>query len=210
MRTHGWSGAPPDDNDSARRQIIVVTGQLLDGGEVELTMLQVARAVGISRQTLYRYFANIDSLMQSAAEYATEELLQNLTQYVTGLADPADAIVESIVFVLEQLGTQPRFSILFAHTDTSIYAAITSEAARVRAREVLLGLDVDWRGRGWTDDDLDDLSEHTLRLLQTFILAPGNAAGHPARLRSYLRRWLAPAITSREGAIPPSIRPGRL
>ncbi|WP_040510858.1 TetR/AcrR family transcriptional regulator [Gordonia soli] len=193
MRTHGWAGALPANDDDARRQIVETTGALLDEG-ADLSMIQVARAVGISRQTLYRYYPNIDSLLQDAADRASIQLLDALTTCVAGLHDPADAVVEALAFVVDQLTTRPRFTALFGHSDADVFSAITSDAANARARDVLRTFDVDWRRHGWSDDDLSALGEHVLRTLQSFVLAPGSPERTAAQLRAYLRRWVAPAV----------------
>ena len=33
--------------------------------------------------------------------------------------------------------------------------------------------DVDWAGLGYADDDLDELAEHLLRIIQSFVIDPG-------------------------------------
>jgi len=56
---------------------------------------------------------------------------------------------------------------------------------------------VDWASHGYDDDELDGLVEFTLRILQSLVLDPATPARTGARLRAFLRRWVAPAIAFR-------------
>jgi hypothetical protein len=54
--------------------------------------------------------------------------------------------------------------------------------------------DVAWSSLGFTDAELDELAEHLLRIIQSFVLDPGRPPRRAAALRAYLRRWVAPAV----------------
>jgi hypothetical protein len=54
--------------------------------------------------------------------------------------------------------------------------------------------DVDWAGVGFTDADLDELAEHLLRIIQSFVIDPGRPPRKGDELRDYLRRWVGSAI----------------
>ncbi len=42
---------------------------------------------------------------------------------------------------------------------------------------------VDWAGIGFADDDLDELAEHLLRIIQSFVIDPGRPPKTGAKLR---------------------------
>ena len=66
MRRHGWSGDIPADDDEAVRRIIGAARQAIDArGTVSVS--EVAQALGITRQTVYRYFPTLESLMVATA-----------------------------------------------------------------------------------------------------------------------------------------------
>ena len=58
---------------------------------------------------------------------------------------------------------------------------------------MLRRFDVDWAGLGFTDDDLDELAEHLLRIIQSFVIDPGRPPRSGEELRDYLRRWVGGA-----------------
>ncbi|PRC52759.1 TetR family transcriptional regulator, partial [Mycobacterium sp. ITM-2017-0098] len=45
--------------------------------------------------------------------------------------------------------------------------------------------------------DLDQLSEHLLRIIQSFVLDPGRPPRHGEELRAYLSRWVGSALPPR-------------
>src|SRR6188472_2704176 len=110
MRTHGWAGEAPTSDDEAVERILRATGEIIDAGADEPSILRVAQKVGVTRQTVYRYFDSTDALLQATAEYATAEFLAGLAASMRGIVDPAAAVVEGIALTLERLRANPRFS----------------------------------------------------------------------------------------------------
>ncbi len=193
MRTHGWSGATPTNDDEAVARILRAAGEVIDAGAQDLSILKVAERLGVTRQTVYRYFPGTDALLQATAVTAAEELLEDLAESLRGITEPADAVVEGIALTLERLHANKRFGLLFAAPRHGRFAPeVTSEVALRTGRHILDRFDVDWTQRGWTDQDLDELAEHMLRTLQSFIIDPGHPPRSGADLRTYLHRWVAP------------------
>ena len=54
--------------------------------------------------------------------------------------------------------------------------------------------DVDWAALGYTDKELDELAEHLLRIIQSFVTDPGRPPRTGVALRDYLRRWVGSAV----------------
>lgn len=195
MRTHGWAGSTPADDDEAVKRIVVAAGELIDAGSGTINIRQVAQQLGISRQTVYRYFPDADAVVRAAAEHVTDEFLNGLADSLRGLTDPAQAVVEGIVITHERLQTNPRFSMLFAPPERGRHIAeVTSAQAISLGRVIVEQFDVDWAEHGWVDEDLDELVETMLRTVQSLLVDPGHPPRSTDELRGYLRRWIAPAI----------------
>ena len=60
-----------------------------------------------------------------------------------------------------------------AHTES-----VTSDVALQFANAMLRRFDVDWAAAGYTDADLDELAEHLLRIIQSFVIDPGRPPRH--------------------------------
>lgn len=191
MRTHGWGGDTPASDDEAIERILRVTGELIDSGADHPSILQVAKALGVTRQTVYRYFAGTDELVRAAAERAAEQLVRDLVAATRGVSDVTQAVVEAIAQTIEILRANRRFALLF--TDGDAVTAVTSPRAVALGRSIVDGYDVDWSG--WTDADRDELVEHMLRTVQSFLVDPGDPPRRGAELRRYLRRWSGPGVS---------------
>ena len=57
MRTHGWGGEPPRDDAEARRRILDATRECIDKYGASVGIADVARSLGVTRPTVYRYYA---------------------------------------------------------------------------------------------------------------------------------------------------------
>lgn len=188
MRTHGWGGEAPPDDDAAVARILRATGELIDGGERRPSLLQVAKTVGVTRQTVYRYFASTEDLLHAAAQDAAADLIRDVSETTSGISDISEAVVEGIACTLELLRANRRFALLFsAEPHSEAVAAVTSAEAISLGRSIVDHYDVDWAG--WTESDRDELVEHMLRTLLSFILDPGSPPREGPDLRRYLRRW---------------------
>ncbi|TJZ81418.1 TetR/AcrR family transcriptional regulator [Rhodococcus oryzae] len=195
MRTHGWSGAAPADDDEAIARILAAARKALDrsGGDVSIT--EVARELGVTRQTVYRYFPTAEALLGATAIAQAGPFLDFLAAHLGGIRDPADAVVESIAYTLEQIPEEKYLNMVLAPGRASaLSAGVTSDAALTFGRSILDRFAVDWAEAGLNGADLDELVEHMLRIAQSFVIDPGRPPRSGAELRSYLRTWVAPAV----------------
>lgn len=199
MRAHGWSGSPPADAAEARARILAATRQRL--GEFGTTSTaEIAERVGVTRQTVYRYFPGTEDLLNAAATQAVAELTGDLVEHVrahlaaTG-GDVADAAVEVVAYVFEHLRDDPALNHLLAPGRmSSTVANLTAPSSIEIGRNLIEGFGIDWRTRGWDESRQRELVEHLLRTLQSLVLDPGDPPRSGTELRAYLQRWLAPAL----------------
>jgi AcrR family transcriptional regulator len=194
MRRHGWSGDIPVDDDAAIHRIIgAARASLDDRGTVSVS--EVATTLGVTRQTVYRYFPTLDALLTATAMSAVDGFLDRLADDLRSITDPTTAVVEGIAYTLERLPHDRYLSLVVQPGRTSAFAAgVTSEVAISFGRSILERFSVDWAAAGFDGDALDELVEFMLRVLQSFILDPGGPSRHGPELRSFLQRWIAPAV----------------
>ncbi len=203
MRSHGWGGDPPRDHDDARRRILDVTRARL-GERGTTSTSEVAGALGITRQTLYRYFPTTEGLLLAAALDAVVDLEAQLVEHVRAtlrgvqVPDAGDVVVEIVAYVHEHLRDDPALSRLVAPGRiAATLAGLTDPAAIALGREWLAQMPVDWGEVGLDDAAMRELVEHLLRTLQSLVLDPGTPERAGADLRAYLQRWLAPVLRIR-------------
>jgi len=198
VRTHGWSGSAPATDDEAVARILDAASKAVDERGSDVSIADVARTLGVTRQTVYRYFASTEALLVAAAVHAADDFLDRLAEHLRGLTDPVDAVTEAIATALEWLPKDKHIGLLIAPGRADEHtASVTSDVALQFANAMLRRFDVDWAALGFTDDGLDELAEHLLRIIQSFILDPGRPPRTGEALREYLRRWVGSAVTAR-------------
>ncbi|MFE7745679.1 TetR/AcrR family transcriptional regulator [Nocardia sp. NPDC057455] len=195
MRTHGWSGTTPADDTEAVDRIIAAARAAIERSGGDFTMAEIARDLGVTRQTVYRYFANADALLTATALSETGRFLDILAAHLDHLTDPAEAVVEGIAYTLESLSADRYLGLLLTPGRAGAFSpGVTSDTALTFGRSILERFAVDWKGAGIDDSRLDELVEHMLRIVQSFVIDPGRPPRRGAALRAYLTAWVAPAL----------------
>lgn len=203
MRTHGWAGRPPRDDAEARDRILRATrARLAEAGATNMS--EVAELLGVTRQTVYRYFPTSEELLNAAAMDAVADLQADLVKHVVqhlaaAGGDAGDAVVEVVAYVYEHLRDDPALNRLIAPGRISTtLAGLTAPDAIALGRSLLAGFPVDWAAAGLDAPAQRELVEHLLRTLQSLVIDPGHPERSPDELRGYLTRWVAPAVRAQD------------
>ncbi len=194
MRTHGWSGAKPASDEEAIARILDAAGKAIEEHGADFSISDVARTVGITRQTVYRYFSSTEALLVAAAVHAVDSFLERLTAHLAGIHDPAEAVTEAVATALEWLPREKYIGLLIVPGGAAHVESVTSDIALRFGRDMVQRLDVDWAATRYRDSDLDELAEHLLRIIQSFVIDPGRPPRRGAELRRYLRTWVGSAL----------------
>ncbi|CAJ1506041.1 helix-turn-helix domain-containing protein [[Mycobacterium] kokjensenii] len=191
MRTRGWGGDVPASDDEAVARILQATRRTIDARGEQTSIADVARTLGVTRQTVYRYFPSTEELLSATATDGAGAFLDQLADALAGITDPGEAVAEGVALTLERLPHDPYVGLLLRTQQASEFAVtVTTDTGRDFGHSLLQRLDVDWTG--FDAQATDDIIEMVLRTLQSFILAPLPASG--TELRRLLRRWIAPAV----------------
>ena len=195
MRTHGWSGSAPATDEEAIARILDAAGKAIDAKGADFSIADVARSLGVTRQTVYRYFPSTDALLMASAQRAATGFLDRLADHLQGITDPVEAVTEGIATALEWLPKDKHIGLLLMPGRADAFSqTVTSDLALQFANSILRRFDVDWAVVGFGDADLDELAEHLLRIIQSFVIDPGRPPRQGAELRDYLRRWVGSAV----------------
>lgn len=194
MAQHGWGGDPPSDDGEARQRIVDACVRCVGRyGVKKTTLSDVAAELGVTRQTVYRHFRGMNDLMGEAGAQGAQAFADRLVAHLDGVAGPAEAVVEGIVFSLEVLPADPRLGLLLQAGEGGAFGrgALAASALGYGA-QTLRRFPVDWAAAGFAGDDLDGLAELIMRLLTSLLQNPGPR--DTAALRAWLTRWIAPAL----------------
>ncbi|GAA4481004.1 TetR/AcrR family transcriptional regulator [Rhodococcus olei] len=192
-RRRGWGGSPPDSDEEASRRIVSAAVELINRNGAAISIADVAESLGVIRQTVYRYFPNTDALLRAAAIAAVGGFLDRLTHHLTGISDPREAVVEAVIYTLNEAPRTPHLGIMLSgsHSHTE---GITSGEALDFGMTMIRRFDVDWDRHGYDEPALRELVEYQLRTMQSFFISPGDPPRSDDELRHYLHRWMGTAI----------------
>lgn len=98
---------------------------LLDGGAAALTMAAIATAAGVSRQTLYRYYPDVDAVLVGVAEL----LAAHDDAFAAGVAEHGDPGAQLDVVVRTVAGSEDHHR----PSSTELRSALPPEARAVLA-----------------------------------------------------------------------------
>jgi AcrR family transcriptional regulator len=198
VRRHGWAGSPPADEHEARTRIIEAAMRcVVETDPAQFTLSDVATDLGVTRQTVYRYFGGTDELFVAVGQVAVEVFFDELTVHLAGITDPSEWVVEALAATIEWLPTRRYLTLLVtAGRADSFTRTFSSRFAMQRGREFLARSDVDWAAAGYDDPQRDELIELMLRTTQSMVTDPPVPARTGVILRRFLRRWIAPAVAA--------------
>lgn len=193
MRSHGWAGNTPASDEEAIERILDAADKIVDQRGSALRIADVARALGVTRQTVYRYFPGTQALLVASAMRSADGFLDRMAAHLEGVTDPVVAMTEGMAFAIEQLGADNQLEFVL-NQPGGRKVSIISDTALAFGRSMLHRYDIDWESYGFDEDGLDELNEFSLRVLHSFLADPGRPPRSGADLRRYLTRWLGPAI----------------
>jgi AcrR family transcriptional regulator len=196
MGHHGWQGNPPRSEAEARKRIVAAAAICLDKfGPAKTTLSDVASELGVTRQTVYRYYANLGELFAAVAQAGLDDFVGRMQRHLSASRTPSEAAIESVVFAVQAIPRERHIGALFQAGEADLFSRdVTSSAAVALGADILRQIPVDWSEVGVADDELDGLAEILMRLFVSFLQYPTDPPRSEDDLRDLVRRWLGPAL----------------
>jgi len=195
MRSRGWAGVTPASDEEAIARILDAVDELVAEHGAALRLADVARKLGVTRQTVYRYFPNADALLIASSMRTVDGFIDQVVEHVRGVNDPVSAVVESVSFGIENLVGDPQLeNLLTLRHEGEAVTSLTSDTAITFCLSVFHRFDVDWELHGFDAAALRDLCEMTARTVQSLLTDPRQPSQDANELRRFVARWLGPAI----------------
>ena len=195
MRSHGWSGNAPATDEEAIDRILDAADVIIAEQGSSMRITDVARRLGVTRQTVYRYFPGTEAMLIGSAMRSAHGFLDQLAEHISGITEPVAAIVEGVAFAAETLAGDRQIDNLLRHgARDGASVSLTSDTARAFGRSMLHRLAVDWDTHGFDEAALDGLAEIALRTLHSILLDPGEPPRDGVALRRFVSRWIGPVI----------------
>jgi AcrR family transcriptional regulator len=198
MGHHGWKGNPPPTEDEARQRIVAAAAACVEQfGPAKTTLSDVASELGVTRQTVYRYYANLGELLAAVAQNGIDDFVERMAAHLGQFTTPADVAIESIVWSVQTIPHERFIGALLQAGETDVFSrGVTSSLALSVGAGILRRVQVDWSEIGVSDSELESLAEMLMRLFVSFLQYPADPPRSSDELRALVRRWLGPALTS--------------
>ena len=175
--------------------------RLRDRSWAEVTMAEVARAAGVSRQTLYKEFGSRQELAQAFVLREADRFLATVEEAVNAhLDDPAIALAAAFDVFLAAAADDPLVrAIVSGDGGDELLALLTTQGEPVLARataRLAAFLGQGWPALGEADAEL--LAECVVRLAISYATLPGGPSGVTGRsVASLLGPYVERALGAR-------------
>jgi AcrR family transcriptional regulator len=191
---------PPTTADDARERILAAAERCIERhGIRKTTMDDVACEVGLSRPSVYRYFADRDDLLIELITRHARALLDRARKSIARQSSLSDQIVETVLYTAEHARRDPLTKHLLDPDGTSLGRRMVSsgKSEMVRAEMWDPILDAALANNelppGLPRSDihlwLGDITKMVMRGLE-------DGEGDVRRYRSILRRFVVPAFSA--------------
>ncbi|OBK30663.1 TetR family transcriptional regulator [Mycobacterium asiaticum] len=194
-RRHGWSGNTPTCDEEAITRILNAADEIIAERGSAMRIADVARSLGVTRQTVYRYFPGTEALLLATVMRSGDGFLEQLANHVGSETDAVTAVIEGLAFAIEKLTRDDRIVYMLSKRSRGEVApSLASDTALTFSRSMLHRYEVDWEANGFDEDALGELSEFLLRILYSYLVDSHQDPRNGAELRTFLARWVGPAV----------------
>ena len=185
-----WSGDLPADSDDARQRILEAAVRCVSRVGVERTSTAlIAREAGVSRPTLYAYFANREEIVVQAAEQAVLAIIVRLQEHCRGFASPADRVIEALMFAVEQIRSEPAMAVYYEPGNVRL-GPLGSDEIYFATEALGPAAEISAELRG----SMADATELFARQMISMLTRGPATLRTPSEDRAYLHRWLPRAL----------------
>jgi AcrR family transcriptional regulator len=190
----------PASTDDSRERILAAAERCIDRhGIRKTTMDDIASEVGLSRPSVYRYFADRDDLLIELITRHGRVLVDRTRKSISRQSTLQDQIVESLLYVADHARRDPITAHLIDPDSTSLgrrmIASGTSEMLRAELWDPFLDAAFarNELPRGLPRSDIHLWLGNVAQMVQRGL---EDGDGDLKRYRSILRRFVAPAFAS--------------
>ncbi|MBW3662965.1 MAG: TetR/AcrR family transcriptional regulator [Actinobacteria bacterium] len=167
----------PSERAPTRERILAATVTALARfGLGKLSLEDVAREAGVSRQTVYRYFGNKDALLRAAVAHEESRFLDDVLAAVDGITDLRPALERAIATTLQLAREHPVLDRLLATEPEAILPyLVAGEGPIVSAALPALERVLRDRLTHLSDPEVHRFADAYARLLTSYVIEPPDA-----------------------------------
>ena len=161
-------------------------------------MREVARAAGVARSTLYRYFSSRDEVLIATIKQEMAAANSTIQSKLAGFTEPADVIVEGLILAIRELPQRPLLKAVFISDEDARARRIvwSSEIIVSFGEELMESVIQPALEAGLLRDKVRPqvMIEWVYRVLLSFLTLPSNWIEDEQQLRVTLHALLVPVL----------------
>ena len=182
-------------------------------GVSKTTAADIASEAGISRATLYRRFPSHGDIFLAILARESREMVEFCEARLVGIEDPAEHVIEGLLYVLDEIPRRPLHAHLF--TDSGGPWVLSQTMSAENLHEICVEMVLAMPGMKLSNDAesrrrIGFLAEWILRLLASYAIVPSHIARNRDEMRDLLYTILEPSlreILGQESVRKPSVKP---
>lgn len=152
-------------------------------------MLDIARAAGCSRATLYRYFENRDALYTAYVHREAQQLYRRLGEQLAEVTDPQQRLVEGVLGAVRSVRENPTLSAWFAVGQRPIGGEMAERSQMVAAMAEAFVASLDPSAEA-----VEQRARWLVRVITSLLVFPGR---DEADERAMLTEFVVPTCSAR-------------
>jgi AcrR family transcriptional regulator len=156
-------------------------------------LAEIAKEAGVTRPTVYRYFADRHAIFRAAFTKAALRLAIGADEAMRARTTPCERAIEAVTYFVLALPNDPCLRLALTEDGLGEFTsqALLDGDALSHARAVLGPL---FELSPELLEDAEEITEITLRFALSLLMVPSPQPRGPEELRAFLRRRLLPAI----------------
>jgi AcrR family transcriptional regulator len=152
----------------------------------------IARELGIARQTVYNYFENKNALFESMFIREAVSLAERVSQHIEQFKKLDDKLVEAFLFAVREFPQSP----ILAHIITTggqylLEIGISRQTMQAFGQMALVNV---FNEHAYLRQQSEEISELLSRNIISFLIMPDQQPRTPDQLEQFVRRRILPGI----------------
>jgi AcrR family transcriptional regulator len=183
----------PKNPDTQARILDAAIACVKKWGIEKVTLNDIAQEAGLTRPTVYSYYASRDEVVRYALLQSAYAFAEDAVRYVGKFENPRERMVEITLFALKRLPKEPVLALIQESGLASImntYALNSpegNEIVRALFRVIIKDMQV-------SDETLDEMSEVAMRFMISLLTLEGPRKRNDKEMRAFLERRMLPAL----------------
>ena len=166
-------------------------------GVTKTTAADIATEAGVSRATLYRRFPSHNEIFLAVLARDSWEMVEAIDARLAGITDPAEHMIEGILYVLDEIVRRPLHAHLFSESsgNWALSQALGTDDMRDLSVQMILAMP---GMKATADKEIQRrvafLAEWLLRILTSYAATPSQVARNRDEMRELLTVTLKPTV----------------